>query len=738
MRTLFTAVFCTLAFGLWAQESDAPPTTWPQEITTKNGVATVYQPQLEELNGNTLSGRAAISYKAEGSTDLDFGAFWFESTLDVNKEERIAIIQDVRVIQLNFPAIEDEERLEKARSGLEAEMNGWDIITSYDLLLGSLADADQEVVMESQLNNDSPEIYFRNEPAVLVSIDGEPVVKDTDDKKLSYVANSPFFLVRDNKAQNFYLKGGEYWYTTKDPTGDWDATSNIPRDIASFEEKNRPEASGTDSAAAAMDGPPAIIVTTTPSELILIDGEPDYGSLEGTQLLFVKNTESDVIVEIGSQKYFVLLAGRWYSSTSLKDGEWDFVDPVNLPEDFAKISAESEMAHVLISVPGTPQAQDALLSQSIPETAAVNRKETKVDVNFDGDPKFEKVDNTEVAYALNSDKTILRIRNKYYCVDNGIWFVSSAPSGPYEVSDTRPDEVDDLPPDSPVYNTKYVYIYDSTPEVVYVGYTPGYMYSYSYGGVVVYGTGYHYPYWYGSVYYPRPVTFGWGVHYNPWTGWGFSIGFSYGWVGWGYHPYYRPYWGPAGYHAGYRHGYHHGYNNGYRHGYHNGYRAGYAAAKRDNARRNVYNSNRAGVKPTSRPTTASRPSMKARPSNRQNNVYTDRSGNVYQRNNNGHWNQKTNGSTRPANRPSTQPSTRPGSRPSTQPSTRPGTQPSTRPSTNQYNRQEQLNRSYQNRQRSQNNYNQYQRSGSGGGYSRPNGGGARPAGRPAGGGGRRR
>ena len=158
--------------------------------------------------------------------------------------------------RIRFLWIEDEERLEKARSGLEAEMNGWDIVTSYDLLLGSLADADQEVVMESQLNNDSPEIYFRNEPAVLVSIDGEPVVKDTDDKKLSYVANSPFFLVRDNKAQNFYLRGGEYWYTTKDPTGDWDATSNIPRDIASFEEKNRPEASGTDSAAAAMDGHP--------------------------------------------------------------------------------------------------------------------------------------------------------------------------------------------------------------------------------------------------------------------------------------------------------------------------------------------------------------------------------------------------------------------------------------------------------------------------------------------------
>ena len=412
-------------------------------------------------------------------------------------------------------------------------------------------------------------------------------------------------------------------------------------------------------------------------------------------------------MEIGSQKHHVLLAGRWYASTSLKDGEWNFVDPTDLPEEFTKIPAESEMGHVLISVPGTPQAQDALLSQSIPETAAVNRKETTVEVNFDGNPQFKKVDNTDVAYALNSDKTVLRINGDYYCVDNGIWFVANAPAGPYSVSDVRPNEVDDLPPSSPVYNTKYVYIYDSTPEVVYVGYAPGYVYSYSYGGVVVYGTGYHYPYWYGSIYYPRPVTYGWGVHYNPRTGWGFSIGFSYGWVGWGYHPYYRPYWGPAGYHAGYRHGYHHGYHNGYKHGYHNGYRAGYAAAQRNNAQRNVYNGNHRGVKPTSRPTTATRPTAKARPSTRENNMYTDQSGNVYQRNKNGQWDQKTNGSQRPANRASTGQNTRPSTR----------QQPSTRPSTQQYNRQDQLNRSYQNRQRSTQNHNNYQR-------SRPTGGSA--------------
>jgi hypothetical protein len=119
-----------------------------------------------------------------------------------------------------------------------------------------------------------------------------------------------------------------------------------------------------------------------------------------------------------------------------------------------------------------------------------------------------------------------------------------------------------VPPDCPIYNVKYVSIYESTPEVVYVGYTPAYTGSYVYGGCVVYGTGYYYQPWYGHYYYPRPVTYGFAVHYSPYGGWGMSFGMSYGWFSMSVHSG-GGYWGAGGYHAGY----HHGYNNGYRHGY---------------------------------------------------------------------------------------------------------------------------------------------------------------------------
>ncbi|MBP2679681.1 MAG: hypothetical protein H6Q82_2746, partial [Deltaproteobacteria bacterium] len=58
-------------------EEFAATNDWPQEILTKEGKVLVYQPQLESLKGDTLTGRAAISFTPIGGGPA-FGAFWFE------------------------------------------------------------------------------------------------------------------------------------------------------------------------------------------------------------------------------------------------------------------------------------------------------------------------------------------------------------------------------------------------------------------------------------------------------------------------------------------------------------------------------------------------------------------------------------------------------------------------------------------------------------------------------------
>ena len=264
------------------------------------------------------------------------------------------------------------------------------------------------------------------------------------------------------------------------------------------------------------------------------------------------NTDSDIVLDMAGQESFVLISGRWYKSKSMKP-PWEFVKPDALPAEFKKIPEPSPIGEVLTSVAGTPQAEDALAEAQVPQTAAIKRNEAKTKVEYHGEPQFKPIPDTEVAYAVNTASQVLKIKGKYYVVVQAVWFVGSSPNGPWTLSDKAPPEAQQIPPDSPVYNVKYVAVYDTTPEVVYVGYYPGYVGCYPYYGTVVWGTGWYYPpYISPYAYYPRPVTFGFSAHYNPYSGWslGFSISsgpFTFSFWGGGYYGggYYGGYYGPV-------------------------------------------------------------------------------------------------------------------------------------------------------------------------------------------------
>jgi hypothetical protein len=366
------------------------------------------------------------------------------------------------------------------------------------------------------------------------------------------------------------------------------------------------------------------------------------------------NSDNDILMDINNQKYYVLLSGRWYSSSSLT-GNWAYTDPDKLPADFAKIPAGSDKDVVLASVAGTPEADEAKLDAQIPQTAKIDRSSTECTVEYDGKPKFEPIEGTSLSLAVNTSSTVIKSGNQYFAVENGVWFVSNKPDGPWAVSTERPKDVDNIPPSSSAYNTKYVYVYDVTPQYVYTGYTPGYLGCYVHGPTVVYGTGYYYRPWYGSYYYPRPTTWGFGMHYNPWTGWNMSFGFSTGFFSFSFHSggRYGGWWGPPMYRPPYRPPY---YGGGYRGGYYG----------RNNNRTNINIDNSTNINIGSGNTNIGS-------GNRTNNLYNYR-------------NDATTRS-RPSSRdlqnkrPATADRSRPANRPSTQPAARPSTQPSTRPST---------------------------------------------------------
>ena len=767
MTLVIRLAVTVLAFliGMTAVHVQAEEGDWPIEIQAPNAKIVIYQPQLETFEDNHLTGRAAVAVTKAGEAEPVFGAVWMDARVDTDRDTRMVSILDAKVTRVKF-AEASEENQKKLADIIEGEVPRWNMSLSLDSLLASLELVEKEHAAAKDLKFTPPKIIFVETPTVLVTIDGEPELTKVEDSKLMRVANTPFLIALDTGSKKYYLDGGEVWYIADEAKGPWMETGTVPKEVVALrppeskEDQDAGESTPDEGPADQEDAEkddrvPAIIVATEPTELIVSDGEPKYKTVEGGELLYMSSSDSDVFLEIQTQRYFVLLSGRWYAGDALK-GPWTHVPSDKLPQSFAKIPSESEVGHTLTFVAGTDEAKEAVLDSQVPQTTAINRKTTKFTVTYDGDPKLKSVENSDILYAVNTNVAVFKVGKKYYACNQAVWFVADSPQGPWVVAIEVPQEVYTIPPSCPHYNVKYVYIYDYTDEVVYVGYTGGYTLSYIYGGTIVYGTGWYYPGWYRTVYYAYPATWGYHVRYNPWYGWGFGLSYStgrftfhFGWGGW-----YRGWWGPRGWH-----GYGRGYRHGYRHGYRQGARAGYRAGQRQDNRSNIYNraenrarnADRSQIQNRNRPNTAI-----AKP----NNVFTDRDGNVHRRTEDGWQKREGGGWSKPEqaeNRAGTQDRTgsrditgdRPAGSPDRKASTtlpgdwstgREGTQPSTTQSrqgsqssvsrqAGQQSGRSGLERDYQARQQGTQRTNTYRQSSG----SRSRGGGSR-----GGGGGRRR
>jgi hypothetical protein len=104
---------------------------------------------------------------------------------------------------------------------------------------------------------------------------------------------------------------------------------------------------------------------------------------------------------------------------------------------------------VLVNVAGTTAAKEAVLENSIPQTAAIDRKKATTKVEYAGEPKFEKIADTDLEYAVNMGKSVFKEGAKYYAVDQGVWYEADSPNGPWTVSVNPPKEVEKIPPSNP-------------------------------------------------------------------------------------------------------------------------------------------------------------------------------------------------------------------------------------------------------------------------------------------------
>lgn len=494
---------------------------WPRQIEVPKGTIIIYQPQLEMFNGVDLKCRSAISVTPKGSDRPSWGAMWFDARLLVDRDQRMASIQELKIPKARFTGSTPEQE-KKLKAFIEEEVPKWNLSISLDRLLTGIQGSGRRLMAQDRLNDNPPRIIVSETPAVLVPINGGANLTKIESTNLMRVVNSIFQIVFDPAQNAYFLNGGSIWYAAQSLHGEWSPVNQAPEELTKFYTFwTRSDSTINSGASSAEDTPPRIIVSSEPAELIVFDGPPNYSPITGTNLFYAVNTGSDVFMDGKTNQVYVLLAGRWFRADSLA-GPWQYVSADALPEGFSRIPADSPKRNVRVHVAGTELAQEAVLDTMIPQTAVISRRIATLKVTYDGEPVFKPIEGLNMQYAANADCAVINVNGKCYCCHNAIWYESEKPQGPWTVCISVPDIIYSMPPTCPFFNVKFVRILKATPETVCVGYTPGYVGCYrASSDTVVYGTGFTYPDWFQSQFIARPITWGLRARYNPLSGaWG--------------------------------------------------------------------------------------------------------------------------------------------------------------------------------------------------------------------------
>ncbi len=497
---------------------------FPRELRLHDSMLIVYQPQLEEwVSHKTLIGWSAVLIKPDDGKNSVAGAIKFSATTDVDQEARTVIAYNKKLLEINFPTLK-QQQIDKLKTNIRNSISKVPEMIPLDMLLAAMGDKDirfKPVVVSVK----PPKIFYSDHDALLLLFNGKPSFAQIKNTSLKFAINTNWDLFQDANSKNYYLRNDKQWLVTSNIKGTWLVTTTLPKDLARLpnEENWKDVLQAIPAQPVGNEMTRVVKVSYKPAELIVTNGKPQRELIKGTKLSYINNSDSDLFYHKISKHYYFLVSGRWFKTRKL-NGPWLYAK--DLPNDFKNIPSDHVKASVRASVPGTEEAKLAVLQAQIPHKATVKRTNKGVTVTYTGKPVFKPIKGTSLNYAVNTRFDVIQAGNSYYLCYQGVWFLAASPKGPWNVADAIPQEIYNIPPDSPKYNVVYVRVYDSNESTVTVGYTAGYHNMYYSYGVVMYGTGYYYnPYWYSypsypyyPVYYPYYPSYGVAAYYNPYTG----------------------------------------------------------------------------------------------------------------------------------------------------------------------------------------------------------------------------
>jgi hypothetical protein len=473
---LLSLLFCACLASSHA-DAAASITRWPLTLPASGATLEVHEPIVDGWNDGIVTARCLVLARTSDVNAPAQGSAVIQAAGQVDSASGVVTLLDPQVLDVRFQ-VQGAEAADWGgiiRTMLPGAMRTFSLTR---LQAGqAAAQARQRGAAAAAAPEESPRILVSETPAVLVYIDGPPRFVAVPATALSGAINTKVLLVRDGQG-TWYLHLYDGWVSASSLEGPWSIAAapsgSGPLERAAVEGgkwnllPGKRDAQGRLPALAG--GLPKIIVAQAPAALIVLDGPPRVAAVPGSGLRYAVNTSAHLFLDPDGL-YYVRVGGAWYRSSRL-DRQWVQVPAAALPADFARLPDDGPKAGVGDAVARAQAGAPAPLGQS--RVVAADPATTQLTVLYSDDPVLKPIPGTQLNYAANASVPVIQVDiDRWYAIENGVWFRSSSATGPWSVTSAVPDEIYAIPPTVPIYHAIHSRVLSASNDVVYYDYPGG-------------------------------------------------------------------------------------------------------------------------------------------------------------------------------------------------------------------------------------------------------------------------
>ena len=346
-----------------------PADPWPRDVSISNAALLIYQPQVNSWVDNKLDFRAAMAIKPTGATEETFGSVFATARTQVDKVERTVVFENLQITKLDFPTLAEPRcRI----SGRTAEATDYQLEDDLARPAGGIARRSRDQGAAGR-----GEQYAAAGHRQLCAGDSGP-----DRRRAGLEAGIRRRALparhqqpradpeRRDRAEHLHPRLRRLAVVELDQRPMVATARPAAGHAGEPPTRSRRPASSTCSTAARRripkpslaNGVPTIFLSQGPTELIVFKGQPDFVPIVGTQLLWASNTTNDVLIDTTNNNYYVLIVGTLVQGDGI-DRAVDLRAGQRAAAGLRADSAGVARRRGIATVAGTPQAQEALISQ---------------------------------------------------------------------------------------------------------------------------------------------------------------------------------------------------------------------------------------------------------------------------------------------------------------------------------------------------------------------------------------